>query len=107
MQTLTNLINSFCRLLLRIAMFVVAACLAVALLCVGLVVLAFVLLRALLTGRKPQVYTTFARFQQTSQQFNAGLWRTRPRGDGNAADGGTVIEGQAEEVRDDRSLPDK
>ncbi len=107
MQTITRLIDNFCRLLLRVVMFIVAAGLAVILFCVALVVVAFVLLRALLTGRKPQVFTTFSRFHQTSQQFAFGRWQTTRTEQDTAQTSGTVIEGQATEVRDDPALPDK
>lgn len=107
MQSLAGLFNSCCRFVLRIAMFIVAGVLAVILFGVALVVLAFVLLRALLTGRKPQVFTTFSRFHQTSQQFAFGRWQTRRTEGATTQTSGTVIEGQATEVRDDPALPDK
>ncbi len=107
MQTLTRLINDFCRLVLRVFMFIVAAGLAVILFIVALVVVAFVLLRALLTGRRPQVFTTFTRFHQTTQQFNFGRWHSGRPGERPAETSGSVIEGQATEIRDDPALPDK
>jgi hypothetical protein len=45
---------------------------ALSVLCAGLLVVVFMVLRFMLTGRKPAVVTTFTRFNQAAQQFRPG-----------------------------------
>lgn len=66
--------------------------------CAGLLVVAVLVLRYLVTGRKPKkVVTTFTRFNQAAQQFRPGF-RT---GDSNAArtDSADIVDVEAHEVR--------
>jgi hypothetical protein len=107
MQFITKSISVIARTLLRLALFVVGAVFVLILLCVGLLGLLYVLLKALLTGRKPVFVTSFMRFQQASQQFQRGNWNTRQSAGGDTTSTGEVIEGQAIEVRDDTALPHK
>lgn len=108
MDTLMNLVSTIIRLALRLVLLAAAAVFALSLLFVALLSLAFVLLKALLTGRKPAFVTTFQRFNQARQQFKRGGFGAA----GPAASGGfghhatvsDVVDVQAHEVRDEQAL---
>ncbi len=105
MQMLMNLISAIARIAMRLVFFAVAIVFALGLLCVGLIALVFVLLKALLTGRKPAFVTSFVLFNQMSQQFKRGGGNfTQSPGDGFVPTG-EVIDGEATEVRSDLALP--
>jgi hypothetical protein len=109
MDTLMNLVSTIIRLALRLVLLAAAAVFALSLLFVALLSLVFVLLKALLTGRKPAFVTTFQRFNQARQQFKRGGFSAA----GSAAAGGfghhatvsDVVDVQAHEVRDEQALP--
>ncbi len=107
MQFLMNLFSTIVRILLRLAMLVVGIIFALVLLCVGLLGLLYVLLKALLTGRRPVFMTTFMQFRQASQQFKPRSWSTRQSANDDPASTREVIEGESVEVRDDTALPHK
>jgi hypothetical protein len=107
MDVLTHLVSTITRLALKLLLIAAAAVFALSLLCVALLSLAFVLLKALLTGRKPAFVTTFQHFNQARQQFKRGGWSAGPATGGftpgrGAAD---VVDVQAHEVRSDQALP--
>ena len=109
MDTLKNLVSTVIRLALKLVLLAAAAVFGLSLLFVGLLSMAFVLLKALLTGRKPAFVTTFQRFNQARQQFRRGGFGAA----GSAATGGfghhasvaDVVDVQAHEVRDEQALP--
>ena len=109
MDVLSHLVSTITRLALKLLLIAAAAVFALSLLCVGLLSLAFVLLKALLTGRKPAFVTTFQHFNQARQQFKRGGFGAA----GPAAGGGfspaagvvDVVDVQAHEVRDEPALP--
>ena len=107
MQFPNDTVSVLLRMLLRVVLFVVGAVFVLILVCVGIIGFLYVLLKALLTGRKPGFVTTFVQFRQASQQFNPGGWRTRQSANDHSGATGDVIEGQATEVRDDPTLPHK
>ena len=87
------------RLALKLVLFAAALIFALSLLCVALLSLAYVLLKALLTGRKPAFVTTFQHFNQARQQFKRGGWATRS-GPGFARSASDdVVDVQAHEVQ--------
>ena len=62
-------------------------------LCIGLVLALALVIRFLLTGRKPAVFTTYTRFTQAAQQFRPGhATEVSP-------DSADVVDVQAHEVR--------
>jgi uncharacterized membrane protein YgcG len=107
MQFLMNAVDTLARLLSRLFLLIMAAAFAVVLLCFALLGLVWILLKALITGRKPVFVTSFMQFRQASQQFRRGGWNSRQSDGDGFAPGGDVIEGQATEIRDDKALPHK
>ncbi len=109
MQFLLDASSALVRLALKLVLFVAAIVFALGLLCVGLLTLVFVLLKALLTGRKPAFVTTFVRFQQASQQFRRGGGNYDPGAGQSPGDGfvpsGVVIDVEATKVHSDLALP--
>ena len=74
-------------------LLVLAGVFALSVLCVGIALVLVMVLRFLLTGRKPAVVTTFARFNQAAQQFRPG---------GSSAtrqDSADIVDVEAHEVR--------
>jgi len=69
------------RKLLKLIFFALLFVLVLCLLAIGVAALAFVVLRALLTGRRPQFATTFTRFRDATRPFQQRAWPTgaRPR----------------------------
>lgn len=109
MDVLTHLVSSITRLALKLVLLAAALIFALSLLCVALLSLAFVLLKALLTGRKPAFVTTFQHFNQARQQFKRGGFGAAGTpaegGFGRQAPAADVVDVQAQEVRDDQALP--
>lgn len=108
MDTLKNLVSTVIRLALKLVLLAAAAVFGLSLLFVGLLSMAFVLLKALLTGRKPAFVTTFQRFNQARQQFRRGGFgaasSTAAGGFGHHATVADVVDVQAHEVRDEQAL---
>lgn len=102
-----KLLDALARIVTRLFLLIVAAVFAVVLLCFALLGLVWILLKALITGRKPVFVTTFMQFRQATQQFNRGSWSTQQPGQEQREPAGDVIEGQATEIRDDTALPHK
>ena len=99
MPTLTSRVFRF---FLRLVFWLFAAVFAVSLLAASLVVIALGLLKALLTGKKPQAMA-FGRFQKFSADaFWAGAAGTPGRPATREAD---VVDVEVREVRDDKHLP--
>ena len=105
MDVLSHLVSTITRLALKLLLIVAAAVFALSLLCVALLSLAFVLLKALLTGRKPAFVATFQHFNQARQQFKRGGWSAGPAAGGGVSPAGEVVDVQAHEVHDDQALP--
>ena len=83
-----------------LVLLVFAAVFALSVLLAGLLVVVVLVLRFLVTGRKPAVITTFSRFNQAAQQFRPGF---RPGATGAAhadsADSADIVDVEAHEVR--------
>ncbi len=107
MDALTHLVSFVTRLALKLVLFAAALIFALSLLCVALLSLAYVLLKALLTGRKPAFVTTFQHFNQARQQFKRGGFGAAgaAAGFGHQAPAADVVDVQAQEVRNDQALP--
>lgn len=107
MNLLSELVASLLRGVFKLVLLVLAAVFALSVLCAGLLVVAVLVLRYLVTGRKPAVVTTFSRFNQAAQQFRPGF---RP-GFGSAAtraaqpDSADIVDVEAHEVRTVLSTP--
>jgi len=102
-----KIVDAIARIFSRLVLLVLAAGFALVFLCLALIGLVFVLLKALITGRKPVFITSFMQFRQASQQFRRGGWNTQQSAGDNVESTGEVIEGQATEIRDDPALPHK
>lgn len=86
-----NLVGFVFRLALRLLLLGMALAFALGLLLVGLASLVWVLLKALVTGRKPAFIVTLQRFQQARHQFRRGGWSTTGRPGPNSG-GGDVVD---------------
>ena len=87
----------------KLVLLVLAAAFALSVLCVGLLLVVVLVLRFLVTGRKPAVVTTFTRFNQAAQQFRPGY-----RTDATSAvrqDHADIVDVEAHEVRSVLSAP--
>lgn len=96
MNALFDLVASLLRGVVKLVLLVFAAVFALSVLFAGIVVVAVLVLRALLTGRKPAVFTTFTRFNQAAQQFRPGF---RPGGGAATSAHADVVDVEAHEVR--------
>ncbi len=103
MNLLFELVSSILRVVAKVVLIALTAIFALSVLCVGLAVVAVLVLRFLLTGRKPAVFTTMTRFNRAAQQFRPGF---RP-GAATAArqDGADVVDVEAHEVRSVLNAP--
>jgi hypothetical protein len=97
MNVVSEIVSGILRGLVKAAVLVLSTVVVLAVLCVGLVVVLATLLRSVLTGRRPAVFTTFTRFNQTAGQFQPGSWPGSTRG--GRPDTGDVVDVQAHEVR--------
>ncbi|MBA4329529.1 MAG: hypothetical protein C0428_14965 [Polaromonas sp.] len=96
-----SFISSFLRFTLRLVLWVFAAIFALSLLAAALVVMTLGLLKALITGKKPQPMV-FGRFQKFSPD---AFWpRAETRGSAPARDA-DVVDVEVREIRDDKRLP--
>lgn len=94
-------------LALKIVIGLFAALFAISLLVAGLIVFIVLLLKSLITGRRPAASMAFGRFQQFSSQNG---WSGRGAREGaskpNSKPGaGDVVDVEVREVRDDQRLP--
>ena len=103
MNFFTETIASVLRGMVKLVLLVLAAVFALAVLCAGLLVVVCLVLRFVLTGRKPAVVTTFSRFNQAAQQFRPGF------GTGGATAGrpnsAEIVDVEAHEVRSVLNAP--
>jgi hypothetical protein len=78
MSLISDFIGRAISLLLRLALALAAAVVAISLLLAGMVAVVFMLLRALLTGRKPAPVMVWQRYRQAS----ASRWTQRAASEG-------------------------
>ncbi len=109
MNLVSQVISAVLRTVLKLTVLAAALVFVTSLLIVALLSLVFVLLKALLTGRKPVFVTTFQRFNQARQQFKRGGFgaagAAAAGGFGHQATAADVVDVQAHEVRNDQALP--
>ena len=86
-----DFVRSLLRFVLKLALGLMAAVFAVSLLAAALVVLAFSLLKALITGKKPAAAMVFSRFQGYAPQ---DLWGRK------AKPAGQVVDVEVRELRE-------
>ena len=73
MNWIFETLASAVRGVVKLVLLVLAAAFALSVLCVGLLLVVVLVLRFLVTGRKPAVVTTFTRFNHAAQQFRPGF----------------------------------
>lgn len=104
-----NLVSAVFRFALKLVLIAAAAVFALSLIFVALLSLVWVLLKALLTGRKPAFVTTFQRFNQARQQFKRGGFgaagSSGAGGFSHSASAADVVDVQAHEVSNYQALP--
>lgn len=105
MQFVSAIFSAIVRTAFKLVLLAAALVFVLSLLCVALISMVVVLLKALLTGRKPAFVTTFTSFQQASQQFRSGEWPGRAGAGFGRSVPADVMDVQAHEVRNDPVLP--
>jgi hypothetical protein len=98
---LPSFLSSFLRFILRLVLWAFAAVFALSLLAAALVVMSLGLLKALITGKKPQP-VVFGRFQKFSPD---AFWPRPGAPAGSAAREADVVDVEVREVREDKRLP--
>ncbi|MDW5442101.1 hypothetical protein [Polaromonas sp. SM01] len=96
-----NFISRVLRFALRLMLWLFAAIFAFSLLCAGLIILVFSLLKSLITGQKPKPMA-FGRFQQFSAQT---MWPGAGAREAAATRQADVVDVEVREIRDDKRLP--
>ncbi len=98
---MTDFINGFFRFILKLVLAAFGLVFVVSLLAAALVVVVLSLLKALVTGKKPAVLTTFNRFQQYSPK---GMWPGAAGRDSHngVAKTGDVVDVEVREIRHDK-----
>jgi hypothetical protein len=98
---LPSFISSFLRFTLRLVLWLFAAVFAVSLLAAAVLVMSLGLLKALITGKKPQP-VVFGRFQK----FSPDAFWPRPGAPGSSTARETdVVDVEVREIREDKRLP--
>ena len=105
MQFVSAVFSAIVSTAFKLVLLAAALVFVLSLLCVALISMVVVLLKALLTGRKPAFVTTFTSFQQASQQFRSGEWPGRAGAGFGRSVPADVMDVQAHEVRNDPVLP--
>lgn len=96
-----SFISSFLRFILRLVLWVLAAIFAISLLTAALVVMSLGLLKALITGKRPQPMV-FGRFQKFSPD---AFWPRANAPDAAPARVADVVDVEVREIRNDKRLP--
>lgn len=96
-----SFISNFLRFILRLILWVFAAIFALSLLAAALVVMTLGLLKALITGKKPQPMV-FGRFQKFSPE---AFWPRAGAPGGSPTREADVVDVEVREIRDDKRLP--
>jgi hypothetical protein len=99
MNPVLAFVSRLLRSILRLSLVLLGLLFVAALLCIGLSAALLTVLWSLLTGRKPQAWTTFTRFRQAAQPFQQ--W-ARPGAPGQPARGDDIVDVQAHEVPSSR-----
>jgi hypothetical protein len=105
MNVVSQFVSAVLRTVLKLGLLAAALVFIASLLIVALISIVFVLLKALVTGRKPVFVTTFQRFNQARQQYKQGAWPGRAGPGFSRAAPEDVVDVQAHEVRSEQVLP--
>lgn len=103
MNLLFDLVSGILRGVVKVVLLALTAVFVVSVLCIGLALVVGLVLRYVLTGRKPAVVTTFSRFNQAAQQFRPGF---RPAS-ATPPGGADIVDVEAHEVRAVLNAPPK
>lgn len=103
MNLLFDLVTGILRGVTKVALIAMAAAFAVGVLCIGLLFAVASVIRYVLTGRKPALFTTFTRFNDAAQQFRPGNWSGPATG--TRPDSADIVDVQAHEVRSALGAP--
>jgi hypothetical protein len=97
MHLISDFVRSVLRGVIKVVLLAMTVVFVLGVLCIGLILVLAHVIRFLLTGRKPAVFSTYTRFTQAAQQFRPGKWP------GHATevspDSADVVDVQAHEVR--------
>lgn len=96
-----SFLSSFLRFALRLVLWVLAAVFALSLLAAALLVMSLGLLKALITGKKPQP-VVFGRFQKFSPD---AFWPRTGAPGATPAREADVVDVEVREIREDKRLP--
>jgi hypothetical protein len=88
------------RLAIQLMFFLLAFVMALGLLFIGVLSVLWVLLRALLTGRKPAFVVTLQRFEQARRQFRRGGRFAQADGAGDRGDVVDVVDARVVDVQE-------
>lgn len=107
MNVLFELLFGVLRAVVKLALLLFTLLFLLAVLCVGLMLVLVVLVRYLLTGRKPAIFATVSRFNQAAQQFRPRAWPGHGHAGAsrNGTDAEDVVDVQAHEVRTSLAPP--
>lgn len=91
MNLLFEFVAGILRRVVKVVLVVLTVLFALIVVSMGLIVVAFLVLRFLLTGRKPAVVTTFSRFNQAARQFRPSGWTGTRRDSADIVDVQTQV----------------
>lgn len=101
---MTNFVSGFFRFVLKLILAALGLVFVVSLLAAALIVLAFSLLKSLITGKKTAPAMVFGRFQKFSPD---GMWPSAARREGRDGKPGAASDVVDVEVREIKGEPDK
>ncbi len=96
MNLISNLLSGVLRIVIKLALLVLTALFVLTVLSIGIAVALLTVIWALLSGRKPALFTNFMRFRQAAQPFGPKNWRGPARA--SAPQATEVVDVQAREI---------
>jgi hypothetical protein len=96
MHLISDFVRSVLRGVIKVVLLAMTVVFVLGVLCIGLILVLAHVIRFLLTGRKPAVFSTYTRFTQAAQQFRPGSWSDPAAG--ARPDGADIVDVQAHEV---------
>ena len=103
MQWISHLVGLLFRGMAKIALLLVVTTFLVGILCIALLTVLFMVIRFVLTGRKPTFVTAFTRFHQTAQQYQQGQWPQQSAK--SPRDTSDVVDVESREARSALAVP--
>ena len=95
---MAEFLRSLLRVVLKLVVGLMALVFAVSLICVGLLVVTFTVLKALLTGKKPVPAMVFGRFRQHSPK---DIWRRKTAAAPAVGDVSDVVDVEVKDITSD------